>query len=503
MLGVPGTMSLDEVIQLYQETHALGLIVFSRNFKSAALFKSWLSSLESALDRKLLVAVDHEGGRVIHLSEEVTFFADNLTLGWTGSEDYAFRQGVLEAGQLRGLGIDLNLAPTLDVLTAHYSPNIGIRSYGKDPGLVARLGAARIKGMQVSGLSACAKHFPGQGQSSLDAHLDLPVLMTSPDEYDSIHSVPFKSAIQAGVAAVMTSHPVYPALGGLQSDPATFSNAIVTGLLREKLGFRGVILSDDLEMGALKNYGTVGEAALRAVLAGHDMVLICSDPLAAREAAGQLREAYQGHLLSDQFIEESQERLRVLQDQRQQRFEAPASGYVKEGALLAERIACEGLSKSRSAQEIQMELSPDQTLNSVVIYPKLSVLSEKIAFEAEMQNDGAFIESVLKKAGISAQAVLLSLDPGEIELKTVLKTVEDSPEVLFFCFDPHLYEGCRRMLRELEEKAANLKVIFLRDPFGADLLERPTPSMNAFGFRAVQIRAAVRILADCRLKNNV
>src|SRR3989338_6532811 len=144
MIGVSGDSVTPQMVSLFRETHAGGLILYRPNFRSAEGLKQMISELEGALDRRLLVAVDHEGGRVIHLAEGITVFPDNLALGMTGNETYAAGQGRIEAAELRRLGIDINLAPTVDVLTDEFSPNIGIRSYAKDAGLVARLGAARI-----------------------------------------------------------------------------------------------------------------------------------------------------------------------------------------------------------------------------------------------------------------------------------------------------------------------------------------------------------------------
>lgn len=501
MLGVPGALGLPETIQLFKETHAAGLIVFRRNFKTAAAFKEWLTALENALERRLIVAVDHEGGRVIHLQEGVTYFPDNLVLGWTGSEDYARQQGRIEAAELRQLGIDLNLAPTIDVLTASYSPNIGIRSYGKDAELVSRLGATRIQGMQMGGLSACAKHFPGQGQSPLDAHLDLPVLPTTQQEYNAIHSLPFKAAILAGVDTVMTSHPVYPELDS-NKVPATFSHRIVTGLLRDALGFKGVILSDDLEMGALKNYGSMGECAVRAVEAGHDMVLICSDPIAAREAALKLTRAIEDKVISSEFLDASGERLRLLSAKRQMRFTEVGGSLSAEGHALALKIAREGLGKSQASRGTTATLKVCQGEERLVLYPRLSVLGERIAMEPEMENDRGFIQDVLKSSGVPASVLTLTLEPDEKEQLSILESAKKAEEVVFFCFDPHLHQGCKKFLNLLEDEAKNLKVIFLRDPFGADLLIRKTPYLHAFGFRSVQIQAALELLCGIEVKSS-
>src|SRR5713101_3808514 len=180
MIGLPGAALRDEDIRLFRDTHAAGLILYRRNFESPAQLLKLLGDLESALGRRLLVATDHEGGRIVMLGRGVTIFPDNLAVGTAGEETFAHREGLIEARELRRLGIDVNLGPVLDVLTERYSPNIGIRSYGKDPKIVSRYGVARIRGMASSGLSACAKHFPGKGHSPLDAHLKLPTIDSTP-----------------------------------------------------------------------------------------------------------------------------------------------------------------------------------------------------------------------------------------------------------------------------------------------------------------------------------
>jgi len=225
--GIPGTTLRPEDVRLFGETKAGGLILYRRNFESAAQLTGLLTGLEEAIGRRLLIATDHEGGRVIMLGEGVTVFPDNLAVGASREAISAERQGRIEALELRRLGIDLNFAPVLDVLTEAPSPNIGIRSYGKDPALVARFGAARIRGMQSRGLSACAKHFPGKGHSPLDAHLRLPTIPSTWAEMRRTHLPPFLAAIEAGVDAVMTSHPLYPALDPAPLTPATFSRRIV------------------------------------------------------------------------------------------------------------------------------------------------------------------------------------------------------------------------------------------------------------------------------------
>jgi beta-N-acetylhexosaminidase len=291
MIGLPGPDLRDEDVRLFRDTRAAGLILYRRNFEGPERLAALLDGLEGALGRRLLVATDHEGGRIIMLGGGTTVFPDNLALGTAGEPAFAHRQGLMEARELRRLGIDLNLGPCLDVLTERYSPNIGIRSYGKDPATVAQYGRARITGMQSAGVSACPKHFPGKGHSPLDAHLKLPTIDSTWAEMHTTHLPPFLAAIADGVDSVMTSHPVYPNLDP-SGVPATFSRLIVEDYLRGEIGFRGVIVSDDLEMGAVGESTTIADAAVRTAAAGHDLLLVCHTEPAQRAAAVALLDTY-------------------------------------------------------------------------------------------------------------------------------------------------------------------------------------------------------------------
>src|SRR5882672_8751404 len=209
MFGLPGPDLTDDDVHLFRETQAAGIMLYRRNFETPDRLARLLTGLEEAIGRQLLVATDHEGGRIIMLGRAVTIFPDNLAAGTAGEVTFVHRQGLFEGRELRRLGVDVNFSPVLDVLTERYSPNIGIRSYGKDPALVARYGAARIRGLQSAGVSACAKHFPGKGHAPLDAHLGLPVIDSDWAEMHAGHLPPFLAAMDAGVDCIMTSHPLY------------------------------------------------------------------------------------------------------------------------------------------------------------------------------------------------------------------------------------------------------------------------------------------------------
>ena len=221
-------------------------------------------------------------------------------------------QGRIEAQELQRLGMNVNLAPCVDVLAGQTDAVIGDRSYGADPRQVSSRAVARIEGLQSHGVAACAKHFPGLGAVPKDPHRVLPAIALNEETMRSVHLMPFHASIGAGVAMIMSSHVCYPGLGESDELPATFSSRLIRGWLRTELQFQGLILTDDLEMGALGSFGSMGEIAVRATQAGHDLLLVCSDLGAAEEAAQALRQAYETGRLPRAELEASAARVEVL-----------------------------------------------------------------------------------------------------------------------------------------------------------------------------------------------
>jgi beta-N-acetylhexosaminidase len=491
MIGVSGHTVTPEIVEIFRETHAGGLIVFRPNFSSANGFRRFISDLENTLGRRLLVAVDHEGGRVIHVAEGITVFPDNLALGQTRNQDYAKKQGEIEALELRRIGIDLNLAPTLDVLTQDFSPNIGIRSYGQDPELVAQLGAARITGMQAKGLSACAKHFPGLGHSPVDPHLNLPVLPTTWKEMKKVHIKPFIAAIEAKVDAVMSSHPVYPNLDPANF-PVTFSKRIIHDYLRKELDYQGVILSDDLEMGALREICSHGEAACRTAEAGHDILLICHNANAQREVYRYLLQAYHDRKLDYGELGKSVERIQRLKERRLKRFEEGSPVPEKDGPSLAGTIAKEAIRISKDESLGTVPLADREDRQISVIFPRLSILGNRIFVEDRLMDERKFLEEAFKQHRVNLYAIhIVNLEPTDYEVEEAAVLAKSADLTIFFCFDAHLYAQNRKLLEVIQTAAKGCVIILLRDPYDEEFVKENAVCVRAFGFRAVQIEAAI------------
>jgi beta-N-acetylhexosaminidase len=271
----PGSSVPPELRSLAREFDLGGGILFSRNVEAPEQVAELAGTIEE-LGRSMpaWVSVDQEGGRVARLKEPFTRWPPMAVLGRAQSESLAERFGRALARELRAVGITLDYAPVLDVHTNPKNPVIGDRAFAEKAEEVARFGSLVIRALQGEGVAACGKHFPGHGDTSTDSHLELPLVEHPPDRLRAVEFVPFRAAIRDDVAFIMTAHVLVPSLD--EEAPATLRPRIVQAILREELGYQGVILSDDLEMKAVSSRTPVPAAAVQAINAGCDGVLICS-----------------------------------------------------------------------------------------------------------------------------------------------------------------------------------------------------------------------------------
>ncbi len=267
----------------------------------------------------LLVSIDQEGSPVQPIHEGVTTFVSNWVIGQIqppslGRETACVR-GATHGRELAGLGIQMNLAPVLDVWDNAKNTVIAMRSFSNDPAIAARLGAAYVEALQGQGVLAVGKHFPGHGSSSEDSHISLPVVGHDRAWLESHELIPFRAAINAGVAAIMTDHVSYPAIDRGALQPASLSATIVTGMLRDDLGFDGLVLTDDIgEMKAITTKYEPGEAAVEALLAGSDMLIVVG-PLESQRRMAQAITAEIGGRIPEARLEASVRRVLVAKQQ--------------------------------------------------------------------------------------------------------------------------------------------------------------------------------------------
>jgi beta-N-acetylhexosaminidase len=273
--GFSGHTIPAELKALAREFDLGGVIFFARNVESPEqVAELSREAQELAGEIPLWVSVDQEGGRVARLKSPFTVWPPMQALGRSGDVALAERFARALAAELTAVGISMDYTPVLDIHTNPANPVIGDRALAERADEVARLGAAIIRTLQTEGIAASGKHFPGHGDTSVDSHFELPLIEHPPDRLEAVELVPFRAAIEADVASIMTAHILIPALD--TERPATLSPAIVTGLLKERMGYRGLVLSDDLEMKAISARYGVADATVMAIAAGCDAVLMCA-----------------------------------------------------------------------------------------------------------------------------------------------------------------------------------------------------------------------------------
>src|SRR5213596_2152670 len=241
-----------------------------------------LNTLQRRSRLPLLVSADLEWGAAMRVVG-ATAFPYIMAAGATGNERDAYTIGRVAAIEGRAVGIHVNFAPDADVNNNPLNPIINTRSFGEDPGAVARLVQAYVQGLRAHGMLATLKHFPGHGDTQTDSHLGLPVIVADYRRLDTLELVPFRAGIAAGADVVMSAHIAFPAVTG-SDDPATLSAAVLTGVLRDSLHFGGLVVTDALTMGAIVTKYGAGEATVRAFLAGSDLLLMPADPDSALNA---------------------------------------------------------------------------------------------------------------------------------------------------------------------------------------------------------------------------
>ncbi len=308
-----------------------GVVLFRRNLGSGPEGARHAHSLACAVrdasptELPPLLAIDQEGGRVVRLGPPVLALPPMQRIGALRDLDFTETLAMVQARELRALGMTMSFAPVVDVHSRRENPIIGDRAFASDPAEVAHAAGAWAKGLSRGGLLSCLKHFPGHGDTTVDSHLQLPRVERSLPELERIEIAPFRAlAREAFVDSMMSAHVVYPALDEV---PATLSRAICTDLLRGSLGFEGVLFSDDLEMKAITQ--PIGEAAVLAISAGCDVLLVCSRADLAEEAhAALVREAERSPSFRARCIEAYKRSLAMRSKQPPRPVEADAIDHV-------------------------------------------------------------------------------------------------------------------------------------------------------------------------------
>jgi beta-N-acetylhexosaminidase len=315
IVGFKGTFLNDRTKSYLNDLKVGGLILFDRNIESKGQIIGLVEEIKGSNaeeDIPLFLCIDEEGGSISRLPKEYRRLPDPFQIGETNDVDIAFQFGQLLGNRVKGLGLNLNFAPVLDIHSNPDNPVIGKRAYGTNPERVSDIGLEVAKGIRNSSIIPAVKHFPGHGDTSTDSHLELPIIDKSLEELRNFELIPFEDAIENNIEMIMMAHILLPSLD--KDYPATLSKKIVHDLLRDEMGYEGVIVSDDMTMGAIVNNFTLEDACIDFLKAGGDILLVCHGEDNPRIVFDKIIDAVEIGELSMEEIDEKVYRILELKD---------------------------------------------------------------------------------------------------------------------------------------------------------------------------------------------
>lgn len=474
---------------LIEDYHVGGIIYFDRNVQSpdqVAKLSNDLQKLALSSERKipLFITVDQEGGKVARFKEGFTEFPGNMVLGATQNKDLAYQTGKQMGEELRAVGVNLNMAPVLDVNNNPENPVIGVRSFSEDPQLTAELGAEMIRGFHDSSIFTIAKHFPGHGDTAVDSHVGLPEISHSMKRLNEVELVPFKRSISAGTDMVMSTHITFPAIEPETGVPATLSNKVLTGLLREQLNYDGIIITDDMEMGAIaENFGT-REAVVRAIQAGADIVLVCHSLKQQTQSIEAVKQAVEQGEIDEERINESVRR--ILRLKAKESFLKQPYVDVEKATELANQPDAEKVARQTAEQGVTLVKDPEQ------LVPLKPEEGKKLAVFTV--NKPQAISEVLEQQGYEADVNWVD-SLKELQIQVLADKAGDADLALVVINQVKENPAWIQLIQTLRSKKIPVVVWGMDVPYGLDQLPEETTYIALYGSSYPLLEAGAKMMA--------
>ncbi|WP_212698525.1 glycoside hydrolase family 3 protein [Vallitalea pronyensis] len=493
--GFEGKTPSDEIITLIKDYHIGGIILFSRNIGTAKEVLALTNALQriardAGHEQPLFICVDQENGVVRRLGEGTTYFPGSMLIGATGNKANAYAIGLATGRELKALGINWNLAPVVDINNNPSNPVIGVRSFGEGADMVASYAVENIKGMHEAGIITTLKHFPGHGDTDSDSHLKLPVIPHTMERLEAMELKPFRACMEAGADTVMSAHVYFPTLVKSEK-PATLAPEVMTGLLREGLGFQGVVTTDCMEMKAIADtYGTVG-GAVKALEAGVDIVMISHTYTLQEEAIKTIvQDVEKGHLALEK-IEASYNRILKLKEKYldwdtivDQPTLAPIVG-CEEHQQLAEKVFREGITICKNDGVLPLSAEADSVL-----------FIDSSNCHITGVEDTVFATHSLRSAieGITTQVEVMEInpDPSEEEITKVLQVMKKFDKVIFGTFNIGPQSNLIKLVQRMADLGQQIVVIAMRNPYHLAYMEESNAFIATYEWTKAGLELAVK-----------
>ncbi|KPI29038.1 Beta-N-acetylhexosaminidase [Actinobacteria bacterium OV320] len=449
------------------------------------------ASLQQPRGLPVLISTDQEHGAVCRVGRPASLFPGAMAIGAGGSRADARTLGLLAGRELKAVGIRQNYSPVADVNVNPANPVIGVRSFGADPAAVATLVAAEAEGYRAAGVAATAKHFPGHGDTAVDSHTGFPVITHSREEWETLDAVPFRAAIAAGIESLMTAHILVPALDA-SGDPATLSRPIVTGILRERLGYDGVVVTDALDMAGVRTKYGDDRVPVLALKAGVDQLL---NPPDLDVAWNAVLKAVQDGELAERRLDESV--LRILRlKARLGLFDEPYVGPADVGRTVGapEHLAAADRIAERTTTLLVNEgpllpLSPRT-------HPRLLVVGADPASPTGTTGPPTgVLAAALTALGFTATALATGMAPSAETIAGAVTAAGGADAVVVATYNVTAADAQRTLVRQLAATGRPVVAVAVRNPYDVAQLPFVRACLAAYCWTDVELRAAARVIA--------
>lgn len=481
--GFPGTSLNEAFIRLIKEYKIGNVILFRRNVESKEQLRGLCKEIQTLVQEETghpaFITIDQEGGVVTRLSEDFCNVPEEMALAATGDPENMKICAGITARQLLDCGVNFNLAPVLDINNNPQNPVIGVRSYGDTPETVVKGTLAAIEGYLQEPLLCCGKHFPGHGDTAVDSHLGLPVINKTEEELRAFELLPFEAAIRAEIPAIMTSHILFPKIEK-EKVPCTMSRTIITDLLKGKLGFDGLIMSDCMEMNAIQTYYGSVEGVLGALRAGVDLVCISHSAEIAEQSVLALYRELEKGTLSRVELERSTDK--ILAYKEKYRIGRMGSIYSDRKDRVKEReIRKKSIVHFCGSEPVLGEKPVFIGCDSFCV-TQVSNPSESRSFARYMAEH------------LSGEAIVTGIDPTEEEIAWAVEKVRRNADSIVMCtYNMHLKKGQQRLLQKLTKLGMPMTVTAMRDPYDLQMLPEGVTGIEAWDYSAETLELLAEI----------
>lgn len=489
VVGFAGPEITPEFRQLVKDYKIGNVILFKSNIQNKKQVQQLCTQLQQLILQETgypaFITIDQEGGMVTRLADDATNIAGAMALACGADEEEIYQLGVITAKELKELGINFNLAPDMDINSNPQNPVIGVRSFADTPQLVSKCGIAMIKGLLAGGVLCTTKHFPGHGDTSVDSHLGLPQVNKTMEELEENEFIPFKAAIAAGVPSVMSTHILFPQLEK-ENVPATMSRTILTDILKNKFGFKGLIISDCMEMQAIqKFYGTVN-GVVAAINAGIDLAFVSHTASLAAQACAAIKNAILDNTLSLQEMDSSVQKILWYKE----KFAQPYCGNLNfVGCTQHKAFAQTVLQHTITLCPAPHNVLP--ALGDTPLFISCDCFQTTGASNAE-EKPFNFANIMAEKFG--AQALVITADPQKREIDALLSVCANHSCVIIGTYNAHLNKGQIEMVNAVAKTGVATLAVTLRNPYDAKYFLKNVGVLLAFEYTQKSIDAVYNVL---------